>query len=75
MFKDFSGELAEGEAVGFFGWAGFEDRTGFVEPGEMAREFKEVIAQEVRTIFVGSGFESDAEVHQVACELKLVRVA
>ena len=69
--QDARGQVAEGETRGAFGIARFEHGAAFVEAREVAGEFVEIIAEEVRTAFLGDGFEHEAEVGSAQFEKAL----
>jgi len=65
LLQHLRSQVAEKESAGANLGFGFEDRTIFVEGREMAREFVKIIAKEIGPIFVGNGFENEAEVEEV----------
>ena len=68
LLEDAGGEVAEGQAGGAGGAFGLEDRTVFVEAGKFAGEIVEVGAEEIGTVFVGHGFQDEAEIEEAAGE-------
>ena len=73
MLEHFAREVDKEKAAGAHLRFGLQDGTIVPQCREVACQLIEVVAQKVRAVFIGDGFQNQAEVEQMFGERKLLR--